>query len=71
MCLGCSKEPSQRDSSFEYPQYMFWLRNNNMNFVDIAKKCIFTLAKNIYMFDRKALIIIIFGVYILCIAPYN
>ena len=23
----CSKEPSHRDGSFEYPQHMFWLRN--------------------------------------------
>ena len=22
--LGCSKEPSHRDGSFEYPQQMFW-----------------------------------------------
>ena len=27
MCFGCSKEPSHRDGSFEYPQNMFWLRN--------------------------------------------
>ena len=27
MCFGCSKEPSQRGGSFEYPQHMFWLRN--------------------------------------------
>ena len=27
MCFGCSKEPSQKDGSFEYPQHMFWLRN--------------------------------------------
>ena len=27
MCCGCSKEPSHRDGSFEYPQHMFWLRN--------------------------------------------
>ena len=27
ICFGCSKEPSQRDGSFEYPQHMFWLRN--------------------------------------------
>ena len=26
MCFGCSKEPSHRDGSFEYPQHMFWLR---------------------------------------------
>ena len=26
MCLGDSKEPSQWDGSFEYPQHMFWLR---------------------------------------------
>ena len=23
MCFGCSKEPSHRDGSFEYPQHMF------------------------------------------------
>ena len=27
MCFGCSKEPSHRDSSFGYPQHMFWLEN--------------------------------------------
>ena len=32
MCFGCSKEPSHRDSSFEYPQHMFWLRNKKMIF---------------------------------------
>ena len=26
ICFGCSKEPSHRDSSFEYPQHIFWLR---------------------------------------------
>ena len=25
ICLWCSKEPSHRDGSFEYPQPMFWL----------------------------------------------
>ena len=33
MCFGCSKEPSHRDGSFEYPQHMFWLRNKKNNFV--------------------------------------
>ena len=35
MCFGCSKEPSQRerDLSFEYPQYMFWLRNKKNNYL--------------------------------------
>ena len=32
MCFGCSKELSHRDSSFEYPQHMFWLRNKKNNF---------------------------------------
>ena len=27
ICFGCSKEPSHRDGSVEYPQHMFWLRN--------------------------------------------
>ena len=34
MCFGCSKEPSHRDGSFEYPQHMFWLRNEKMIFID-------------------------------------
>ena len=33
ICLGCSKEPSQRDGSFEYPQHMFCLRNKKMIFL--------------------------------------
>ena len=32
MCFGCSKEPSHRDGSFEYPQHMFWLRNKEIFF---------------------------------------
>ena len=32
MCFGCSKEPSHRDSSFEYPQHMFWLSNKKIFF---------------------------------------
>ena len=32
MCFGCSKEPSHRDTSFEYTQHMFWLRNKKNNF---------------------------------------
>ena len=27
MYIGCSQEPSHRDGSFEYPQYMFRLRS--------------------------------------------
>ena len=32
MCFGCSKEPSLRDGSFEYPQHMIWLRNKKIIF---------------------------------------
>ena len=32
MYFWCSKEPSHRDSSFEYPQHMFWLRNKKIVF---------------------------------------
>ena len=32
MYFGCSKEPSHRDGSFEYPEHMFWLRNKKNNF---------------------------------------
>ena len=28
--FGCSKEPSYRDGSFEYPEHMFWLRNKKI-----------------------------------------
>ena len=33
ICFGCSKEPSHRDGSFEYPQHMFWLRNKKNDFL--------------------------------------
>ena len=32
MCFGCSKESSHRDGSFECPQRMFWLRNQENKF---------------------------------------
>ena len=32
LCFGCSKEPSHRDGSFEYPQHMFCLRNKKNHF---------------------------------------
>ena len=32
MCSWCSKEPSHRDGSFEYPKHMFWLRNKKTCF---------------------------------------
>ena len=32
MCYWCSKELSQWDSSFDYQQHMFLLRNKNKNF---------------------------------------
>ena len=32
MCFGCSKEPSHRDGSFEYPQHMFWMGNKDNGF---------------------------------------
>ena len=33
ICFRCSKEPSHRDGSFEYPQNMFWLRNKKIIFL--------------------------------------
>ena len=33
ICFGCSKEPSHRDSCFEYRQHMFWLRNKKNKFL--------------------------------------
>ena len=32
VCFWCSKEPSQRDGSFEYQQHMFWLRKKKISF---------------------------------------
>ena len=32
MSFGCSREPSHRDGSFEYPQHMFWYGNKKNNF---------------------------------------
>ena len=32
MCFGCSKEPSHRDGSFDYPQHMFQIRNKENSF---------------------------------------
>ena len=32
MCFGCSKEPSDRDCSFENPQHIFRLRNKKNNY---------------------------------------
>ena len=32
MCFGCSKEPSQWDGSFEYPQHKFWLKKKKNDF---------------------------------------
>ena len=33
MCFGCSKEPSPWDGSFEYPQHMFWMINEENSFI--------------------------------------
>ena len=40
MCFGCSKELSQSDGSFEYPQHMFWLRNKKSNFQLHTLECL-------------------------------
>ena len=32
ICFGCSKETSQWDGSFMYPQHMFWIRNKKIIF---------------------------------------
>ena len=33
LCFGCSKEPSHWDGTFEFPQHMFWLRNQKIIFL--------------------------------------
>ena len=38
---GCSKEPSQWDGPFEYPQHMFWLKNKKINYAPLKDcKCL-------------------------------
>ena len=32
VCFRCSKGPSHLDGSFEYPQHMFWVRNEENRF---------------------------------------
>ena len=32
ICFGCSKEPSEWDGSFGYPQHICWLRNMKKNY---------------------------------------
>ena len=43
ICGGCSKEPSQRDSSFEHPKHMYEL---------IDKKFSQFYAKKVYLIGR-------------------
>ena len=48
--FGCSKEASHQDSSFEYPQHMFWLRNKKIIFWNtLLTKVLFTLNKGAYL----------------------
>ena len=46
LCFGCSKEPSRRDGSFEYPQHLFLLRNAKLNFLvcTLKLKCLNALS---------------------------
>ena len=56
MCFGCSKEPSHRDGSFEYPQHTFYLINkkNNFNYFQQKKQtfCGFSMCSNQYWVGR-------------------
>ena len=51
-CLGCSKEPSHWDSSFENPQHMFWLRNKK-NIFFVTHSCPEALECNVELVDIK------------------
>ena len=63
MCFGCSKEPSHKDGSFEYPQHMFWLRNKKNNFsvhfypggllFTMQKKCSLTTLNHAALFGSN------------------
>ena len=46
MCFGCSKVPSHRDGSFEYPQHLFWLRNKKTNSYLGASACKYNINWN-------------------------
>ena len=50
--FGCSKEPSHWNSSFEYPQHKFWLRNKKikvrlLNILMQLRKC----SNHPYLYD--------------------
>ena len=52
VCFGCSKEPSRRDGSFEYPQHTFSLRNRKIQIY--FPSLIYSQAHNRSInFDRK------------------
>ena len=42
-CIGCSKEPSHRDGSFEHPQHISWLKNKK----DISQLALLSEMKRI------------------------
>ena len=46
ICLGCSKEPSNRDGSLELPQDMFLLRN---------KKNIFSITMGVNQLQKESI----------------
>ena len=53
MCFGCSKEPSQRDVSFEYAQHMFWLRNNKNTYLGPDLSHMHVLIPTTFMHDYR------------------
>ena len=60
VCFGCSKEPSHRDGSFEYPKYMFLMRNKTKLLAhEHCEDCIIVQAMEgvLYHLSRKKVII--------------
>ena len=67
MCFGCSKEPSHQDSSFEYPNRMFWWRNKKKYFsvthsylracLRMYGKCSKILNTSHFLFSKKMWVI--------------
>ena len=51
MCFLCSKEPSHRDGSLEYPQHMFWSMNKKK--INFQLRTLIWMSAYQYMFAES------------------
>ena len=59
ICFGCSKELSQWDSSFEYIQHMFWLRDKKVWYTLLTKGLCGTIDKSQLVIPKLLLEILV------------